>query len=248
MENSDHEDVYISYLKKPGDFPACHAIFPTQTCTIITELPQNDDKFAWFDPSKMGDWLTPELHSSVVSGTIMINGTISTFFMGGIFPTTQRIHFAPPIFVGSFPRGGNLEISSPVDGWKFQLSKVKGKRTSCRRALSVKLHPNHGKRRSAVWVNLSWVGPLMSWGIFFWGNFWALDFLGAKKLGAFSWKKAYENKESERIKHGRHQATHSWGVLCFFVSSAISLEVMAILKWIFSRVAEVVISIVFQPH
>ena len=28
----------------------------------------------------------------------------------------------------------------------------------------------------------------------------------------------------------RHQATHSWGVLCFFVLSAISLEVMPILK------------------
>ena len=62
---------------------------------------------------------------------------------------------------------------------------VKVKRTSCRRALSVKLHPNHGRGGGSL-GELSWVGPPFDeLFFFFFVNFWALDFLGAKKLGPF---------------------------------------------------------------
>lgn len=148
-----------SIWKSQVIFQLAMLYFQPKQCTIITELPQNAHKFAWFDPSKMGDWLTPELHSSV-SGTIMINGMISTFFMGGVFIFPCR----------------RMEVS-PVE--------VKVKRTSCRRALSVKLHPNHGKRR---WERVNFLGgsPLDELvGIFFFGIFGPWIFLGRKNWGPF---------------------------------------------------------------
>lgn len=126
--------------------------------------------------------------------------TISTFFMGGIFQKQPNASISPPSFVVFRPGVTWKYIFHPFRMEEKPLSKVKVKRTSCRRALSVKLHPNHGRRRSEVWVNfLGWV---LRWVGIFLGEFLGLGFfLGAKKLGTLFWKKAYENEESERIKH-----------------------------------------------
>lgn len=233
MENSDYEDVYISYLKKPGDFPACHAIFPTQTMHHHNGTPSKWSYICmvW---SLQNGWLT-DPWVTYLSGEWNNNDKRDDFnvFYGRNFPHNPTHPFGRPASF-LFPPGVTWKYL-PSDGWKNPC-RGEGEENFMSTGFEREASPKSWEEEVGVWVNfLGWV-PLW-WVFFFFFEFLGLGFFGGEKIGAFSEKKAYENKESERIKHCRHLATHSWGVLCFFVLSAISLEVMAVLKWIFSRVA-----------